>query len=149
MKIKIVDNRGYESGKSCNGGCYSFTKTFELMSDHFYRVTYSTSSEFEYCSNCGTFGRYEDHKNCCTEHVKESEIAEELNGYINDKKCEVVNTTIIEDGEIIQSFIIENKESDNLIDEFRSFTKEESKLYEESLAEMFVPTEVNSFDLSK
>jgi hypothetical protein len=134
MKIKIVDNREYVSGKSCNGGCYSFTKIFEQVELDRYKVVYSTSSEFDYCSRCGEFGSNHHYigdylmYHCDIEYVNQSNIIAEIDSYKEDKNCLIytsIYTTNVEEssrGEIVFEFVIENKyveELDdlNLIDE--------------------------------
>ena len=55
MKVKIVDNSHYRSETCKNGGDYSFTTIYTLRPDSKFDVTFSTSSEFQYCHLCGTF----------------------------------------------------------------------------------------------
>ena len=55
MKIIIVDNSHYKSETCNNGGDYSFTTIYTLRPDSKFDVTFSTSSEFQYCHLCGTF----------------------------------------------------------------------------------------------
>lgn len=53
--VKIKDYRNYVSGKSSDGGCYSYTTTYTAMGDGTFAITHSTSADFAYCEYCGMF----------------------------------------------------------------------------------------------
>lgn len=55
MKITIVNNSQFKSETCCNGGNYSFTKTYISREDGKFDLIHSTSSEFSYCPLCGSF----------------------------------------------------------------------------------------------
>jgi hypothetical protein len=56
MKIRIVDNSGWEWGKDNNGGFYSFAEDFEIEGNRAVKGEHWNSSDFEYCEYCGIFG---------------------------------------------------------------------------------------------
>ena len=53
-KIIVNDYRDWVPGKDSNGGCYSYHYIFEAVEGGF-KVTYSTSAEFEFCTKYGYF----------------------------------------------------------------------------------------------
>ena len=61
-KIILGDYTDYEQERSCNGGCYAYFTTFKRIDDNKWEVTYSTTSEFEYCLY---MGRFQSCKDCC------------------------------------------------------------------------------------
>jgi hypothetical protein len=52
----------------------------------------------------------------------------------------------LEQENLVTEKVAEEQQYNSLFGEVRGFTKEESKLYEESLAEMFKPTGINFFE---
>jgi hypothetical protein len=65
--VRITDWSEYESSKSSNGGSYSFTETYTPVGISFiekeyqimYQVKFTTSADFQYCENTGSFGNRE------------------------------------------------------------------------------------------
>lgn len=62
-KINLDDYSNYESSRSCNGGCYSFHQTLTKIGKDKWEVSYSTSSDFQYCKYTGNFCQ-DDCENC-------------------------------------------------------------------------------------
>ena len=54
--ITIRDYRNYDPDNCRTGGAYGFTYTYTEQSDGSFTVRYDTTSDFEYCTKCGTFG---------------------------------------------------------------------------------------------
>ena len=54
-KVVIYDNREAIAGKLFTGGAYQYVQTYIRNLHDLWNVTYSTSSEIDYCPLCGTF----------------------------------------------------------------------------------------------
>jgi hypothetical protein len=62
--VRITDWSIYEISKSSNGGRYSFTETYTPIGISFiegeytimFQIKFTTSADFQYCENSGTFG---------------------------------------------------------------------------------------------
>lgn len=52
--ISVTDYSEYKPNKSSNGGCYSYTTRYMKTVDG-WKVSYSTSADFPYCTFCGIF----------------------------------------------------------------------------------------------
>ena len=78
-EVVFHDYSQFVEGKGNNGGCYAFYTVYRRNGKHF-EVHYETSSEFQYCPICGTFGAC-----CCKEDdieiVSESELIEIINQF--------------------------------------------------------------------
>jgi len=83
-KIIITDLSNYVSETSSDGGNYSFTISYELvgysdkLEKHLYKKSYATSSVFEYCSCCGSFGDSESHSLCINDIVFIEDVMEDI-----------------------------------------------------------------------
>ena len=79
----IYDDSQYEDGKSQNGGCYGFSTIYIRESASRWRISYDTTSEFEYCHRCGSFTTG-DHV-CYDEYATDFEIISILTKILPDK----------------------------------------------------------------
>lgn len=61
FEIRISDYRDYDPEGCNNGGSYAFYETYKKLHNNKWEVRYTTSSDFPYCDQCGTFGA------CCCE----------------------------------------------------------------------------------
>lgn len=81
-KVSITNWSEFIEDKSRNGGCYSFTKTYEpigyaIINEEYkmmFKVQHYTSSDFDYCKNSGQWGKDEIYFNL----VNENELYEIL-----------------------------------------------------------------------
>lgn len=81
--IIIYDDSQYEDGKSQNGGCYGFSTIYTRESASRWRISYDTTSEFEYCHRCGSFTTG-DHV-CYDEYATDFETFSILTKILPDK----------------------------------------------------------------
>lgn len=94
--ISIVDRTNYDSENCRTGGAYSFSTHYYLVGEFkgisLYQVSYSTSSDFEYCSRCGRF-----HSECDNEFelVEWKEVQYEIS-------CAEANAEAGEDWEVVK-----------------------------------------------
>jgi hypothetical protein len=66
----MTDYSQYEVGKSNDGGAYSFTQRYEKQQNGKWKLSFHTSSNFDYCECCGSFHNGEC--NCDGEHAEYS-----------------------------------------------------------------------------
>lgn len=97
MKVVISDYSNYDAERCFNGGNYSFHQVFEKNKKGMFEVSYQTSSEFDYCSRCGTFGHTEYNLEDCHFNDYQEVTEHELQVMISDllyKKVEGYRITI-------------------------------------------------------
>lgn len=89
--VKITDYSNYKQETCRNGGDYSFTIEYVPDGMGMYDEVHSTSSEFRYCRNCGTFDNDPEHEDDCpprsisaNEVIAEIENVERLNKQKNN-----------------------------------------------------------------
>lgn len=58
VRVRLVDKTEYKPEKSWDGGAYAFWREYKKAGD-LWRVSHGTSSIFDFCPCCGTFG---DHR---------------------------------------------------------------------------------------
>lgn len=78
-KIIIKDYRNYDPDNCRTGGAYGFTDTYTEQPDGSFVAYHETTSDFEYCSRCGTFGHSSWDCKC-----KDTYTAEEMQRIIED-----------------------------------------------------------------
>ena len=102
---KVVDYSNWEAGKSCNGGCYSFSREY-IWNGSSYNVEFGTSAEFYYCEYCGSFYNIGDNQHdYCKENpytVEYDELTEILDTLIEDEV--ITNISFMEKAEEISIF---------------------------------------------
>ena len=58
VRVRLVDTTEYKPEKSRDGGAYAFWREYTKSGD-LWKVSHGTSSIFDFCPVCGTFG---DHR---------------------------------------------------------------------------------------
>jgi hypothetical protein len=51
----MTDYSQYEETKSNDGGAYSFTQRYTKLENGMWKISFHTSSNFDYCECCGSF----------------------------------------------------------------------------------------------
>lgn len=89
-KVIIRDYTEYESGKSCNGGCYAFYTYYNRVGEDTWQVSYDTSADFSYCPKCGEFCN-NDCDNCTAEFdtVSTEKVLKMIKKFENEPDYEV------------------------------------------------------------
>lgn len=64
ITIEIRHYENYDPDNCCTGGKYGFRETYTEQPDGTFKVYHETTSVFEYCSRCGTFGHSADECQC-------------------------------------------------------------------------------------
>mgnify|MGYP001624928302 CR=1 FL=1 len=54
--VRLSDYSNYDCNLCNNGGKYGFWTDYDLIGNDLWEVSYHTTSDFEYCPVCGTFG---------------------------------------------------------------------------------------------
>jgi len=72
--ITVTDYSEYESGKSNTGGAYSYSQRYEKLENEIWKLSFHTSSSFNYCEYCGQFingecNCYEEYEQVSMEEV--------------------------------------------------------------------------------
>ncbi len=71
---KLIDDTDYVSGKSNNGGCYSFAQKLVWDEEEMaYVLIHTTSADFSFCRCCGEF--FQNKCSCGEEYIKLSMMA--------------------------------------------------------------------------
>lgn len=91
-KVRFNDYSEYDPDKCNNGGCYGFWTDYDRAGLG-WRVSYGTTSDFDYCPVCGSFNDHyiwdgEEGYSCGTyEKVSEKELLERIGNFEETDGC--------------------------------------------------------------
>lgn len=85
----MTDYSQYEEAKSNDGGAYSFTQRYEKLDNGNFKLSFFTSSNFDYCSSCGSFHNGECSCDGVNSEYSPQEVARTLEHYWEDPECSI------------------------------------------------------------
>ena len=94
--IIIEDYRNYESGKSCDGGCYLYIEKYKQINKQTYEISYNCSASTSF-SFCRILGHFQDCSSClyfieneCTidfDKISINQVIDKINEIICKYNC--------------------------------------------------------------